>query len=360
MSHLKETDLKRSRTDGRFIFRYDPMDRMVSVEVTDNGEFEPTELQFPLRVVTEINSMCNMRCSYCSQHEDIKGPKLKTENVLNIIDQANTGKVFELSLRGGEATLHPDFKIIWEHATAQDFTSANLITNGLVLNEQKALGLLSNERSKIVVSLDGPEEINSRFRDPRQYKKVMEWLVPVLATRGDQITILSCVYKQNLPYLPDFCNYLSQLGLRHHHFTLLKRLGSDPLNRQKFCTQEQVDEFQNTLNEISSVNPHYLPTINSPMTRVPQNNKNMFAKISMPNFTEYFCGTGIKIMADGKIGISQIIFLEDASKKSGGHVDNRIGTVGEPLQKVWDRSLQMRKEQSQWSKDKYRHYLGLE
>ncbi|KKQ43243.1 MAG: hypothetical protein US60_C0005G0003 [Microgenomates group bacterium GW2011_GWC1_37_8] len=351
MSRNLEVEREKIRDDGEFTLRYDSMDRLVTVEGIPSGEFEPTELRFPIRVVTEITSLCNMRCRYCSQYNNESGPKLKLEDVHDIIEQVNTGKAFELALRGAEATLHPDFNEIWDHAAAQDFTSATLITNGLKLDEQKALNLLQNIRSKLIVSLDGPDEVNSHFRDPRQYKKVMKWLIPVLHARGDQIVILSTVYKDNLPYLPEFCDYLSQLGLRHHHFSLLKRIGNIPFIEQEFATAEQIKHFVQTLNGISERNPNYLPIINSPVEREQNSSQGILTQVPIPKFTEYYCGAGIKIMADGKIGISQIIYFDEAF---------RLGKVGESLQNLWDRSHEIRRQHSQLARERYQYLLGFE
>lgn len=362
MSVLRETNLERVRVDDKFTLRYDPIDRMVTIEDKTGFEFDPAEMSFPIRVVTEINSLCNMRCLYCSQYKNIKGPQLKTDDVLDIFDQANSNKAFELSLRGAEATLHPDFNDIWNYAADLDFTSANLITNGLVLDEQKALSLLENVRSKLIVSIDGPDEINSRFRDPRQYKRVMKWLIPVLQARCDQVVMLTTIYKDNLSSLPDFCDYLSQLGLRHHHFSLLKRLGNTSFGEQEFSTLEDILHFELELNRIVSANPNYLPSINSPLPRDSHNPQDFVNNVPIPKFTEYHCGTGIKIMADGKIGINQIIYFDDDFKKRTGMPDNgdRLGKVGESLHTIWDRTREIRKAQSQLARENYKIFLGLE
>ncbi|KKS95259.1 MAG: hypothetical protein UV73_C0020G0006 [Candidatus Gottesmanbacteria bacterium GW2011_GWA2_43_14] len=362
MATLQETGLERLRKDDKYSLHYDPMDRLISVEGVTDIEFNPSELSFPIRVVEEINSICNMRCLYCSQYNNNRGPKLKTEDVLKNIDEANTQGAFEMSFRGAEATLHPDFYEIWKHANEKDFLSANLITNGLVLDEQKALSMLQNVRSKLIVSLDGPDEINSRFRDPRQYKRVMSWLIPILRVRGDQIVMLTTVYNDNLAALPDFCDYLSQIGLRHHHFSLLKRLGNKSFQNQEFSTLEEIQQFEATLNKITASNPNYFPSINSPFPRITQNKHDFITNVPIPRFTEYHCGAGIKVMADGRIGISQIIYFDDEFKRLTGKTNSlgSVGKVGESLQVVWDRSKEIRKEQAQVAQQNYQYFLGLE
>ena len=80
--------------------------------------------------------------------------------------------------------LHPAFGELWEYATAKDFVSVVLITNGTMFNQHQVLSLLRNPRSKIIVSLDGPPCVNSMFRPASHYEQVMRWLIPSLAIQS--------------------------------------------------------------------------------------------------------------------------------------------------------------------------------
>jgi len=358
----------RTRTDGSFRFSYDPIDRVISVKNISGSanKFNLTVLNAPLRVVAEITSLCNLRCSYCSQGDVKKGKaairRLDTEDIKQIVDQADDAKVLEFTFRGAEATLHPDFAAIWDYAAQKDFISINLITNGMRLDKNIANMMLANPRSKIIVSLDGPEEINSTFRNPQQYKKVMTWLPQTLSRSGDQIVVLSTLYKENLPYMHGFAAALAETGLKHFHVTLLKRLGETKNGIVNFVTPDEMSDLENKLDDVAKSNPGFLPSVNCPLTK---REINLSTGVPMPLFTEYFCGTGMKIMVDGSIGISQIIYFNNEFRQRMEACTstslNGLGIVGSgrSLQEIWSRSLELRIAQAHLAKQQYPFFLGF-
>jgi len=364
MTTLQISD-ERTREDGKLRLVYEPINRLLSVkgELDDVSDYDSSCLNFPVRVVAEITSRCNMRCDYCSQGNNPEGKSLDLGDILRIIDEVDAFYAFELSIRGAEALLHPNFDDIWSYAVGKEFVSTNLITNGTLLDEEKVLSMLQNPRSKIIVSLDGPKEINARFRSTYQYEKVMKWLIPILRQKRDQIVVLTTVYRQNYEQIPEFATHLSGLRLRHYHLSLLKQLGDlrqGGIEQIKLNEMYQLEEGMDT---IVKTNPSFKPVISSPFFN---EKRDMLTGISISLFTEYYCGSGMKILSDGRIGISQIIYFDDVSQNKFTRKNqirrNCLGKIddGKSLRDIWVDSKKIRIKQTKMAQEIYPFFLGIE
>lgn len=355
--------LIRSRVEGSSLLKFNPLNRTLSVTAAGApaGRFVPEQLGFPVRVVVEFTSRCNARCAYCSQQGRKKG-QMPDEDIQWVIDESEKNRAFELSMRGGEAMLHPHFAGLWGYAASRDFLSVNLITNGMQLNRDALFSMLNNPRSKIIVSLDGPDEINSQFRNPKQYRTVMEWLLPSLEEKPEQLVVLSTLYKNNLPFIPEFASYLAGRGLRYYHITLLKRLGENHFGPEDFVRPEDLSILEDRLDEVAQKNKHFQPSAIFPIFGKP---KDMLSGVPIPLFTEHYCGTGMRITANGTIGISQMIhFTPEFRKRIGPHPAVSLGGIGKiserkPLDEVWKESFELRKAQAQLARQNFPYYLGF-
>ena len=179
----------RKKNDNRINIIFKPITRSISLFGADGkpikrDEFDEWFIGLPMRVVLDITSMCNFNCRYCSYgiKTGTKGRvNIPKENIFVLIDELEAMKCFELSLRGGEPTIHPDFDEIWHYAQKQHFLTTNIITNGFVLDYQKVASMLAlNPTARIIISLDGFAETNDAYRDPRQYSRVMSWLPKII------------------------------------------------------------------------------------------------------------------------------------------------------------------------------------
>ncbi|WP_299163549.1 radical SAM protein [Accumulibacter sp.] len=354
----------RSRFDDGLQLSYNARDSTLTVRSTSGGNPDRVEerLRFPIRVVAEITSRCNMRCTYCSQGGNPRGDSIPTDAIFRIIDDADRYRAFKLSLRGAEALLHPDFKQIWDHAVSKEFISTDLVTNGILLTEQRALSMLENGRSRIVVSLDGPDAINSESRNPHQYTKVMKWLLPVLRQKPDQITVVTTAFRHNYGHIPEFAAYLCGLGLRHYNISLLKRLGRATQDLG-FLSSGEIYRLEESLAAIAIASPLFAPVISTPFFT---EDRDMYANVPIQLFSDYFCGSGMKIMVDGRIGISQMIHFDSLSESEHAdryHKDrNCLGRISDrkSLQQIWLENDALRRAQARRAKKNFRYMIGLE
>ena len=358
-----QTVVEKTKEQDEYRLVFDPREDLITVigrEGNPSG-FDASTLDFPVRVVAEITSLCNMRCTYCSQSSNPRGQSMQLENMVKVVDETDAFKVFRLSIRGGEATMHPHFMELWDYAAEKEFITLELVTNGLWIDEDRALHLLEKPTSKLIISLDGREEANARYRGRQQYPRVMGWLLPVLREKADQVRVLTTVSKDNHDYLPEFSRYLVEQGLRYHHFSLLKRIGGAIGSATKCLTRSEMYAFEEALNCVRSQFPSFTPTISSPF----YSDRDMTKGIPIQLFTEYFCGAGMKIMCNGRVGISQMIHFDMLSQiDTTGNYNNEwncLGNLseGKSLHEIWIGNIERRKEQARLARANYEYVIGL-
>ncbi len=354
----------RSRKEKEIIMQYDPISRdMTVLDLGGNPYRKPFHqglIVNPARVVLEIDSQCNFRCQYCSEGKNPPKFNIARERVIGLIDEAEKMQVPELTLRGGEATLHPAFYELWDYASKKDFLSVNVITNGFVFDTEKVRGLLQNPRSKVIVSLDGFPEINSLYRNPAQFNKVLSWLEPTLKERPGQVVLLSVIYRQNYEQLPLFARAMAAKGLEFFHLSPLKRLGRSEIAETNFVSYREINKLQGDLEEIARDFPRFNPTVSC--VALKKYNDNKTVNIPMPFFTEMHFGSGVKITPQGKVMVNRGIMFTDRFKQQ--YVEKgcleHLGSIydGRSFEEIWTQSLKLRLKQAEIAQQHYGYYLG--
>jgi len=362
---MKESLYFRQRKEpSGLITSYDPIARTMTVLNPDKNSliqnFSQNDLEYPTRIVLEIDSTCNYRCKYCSEGKNPAKFRISKEKLFSIIDEAEDMKVHEVTIRGGEATQHPDFEEIWNYASNKNFLTANVLTNGSMFNTQKVRELLKNSRSKIVVSLDGFPDINSLYRNPNQFNSVLGWLKPILEEKPNQVTLLSVLYRQNYQKIPEFARYMANLGLEFFHISPLKRLGRSEIAEGNFVSYEETNNLQRELEKITENFPNFKPTISCISLEKFRENKT--SNIPVPLFNEIHFGTGIKITPEGKIMTNRGIMFTELFKNK--YVEkaclNPLGSIYDEksFREIWKDSLELRIEQGKIADKHYSYYLG--
>jgi MoaA/NifB/PqqE/SkfB family radical SAM enzyme len=323
-------------------------------------KFSQALIENPTRITLEIESYCSSQCKYCSEGSKPGSIQISKEKVFELIDEAEKMKVHEITIRGGEATLHPDFNEIWEYASGKKSMAVNVITNGMQFDAEKVKSMLKNKKTMIIVSLDGFKEINSFHRNPEQYDKVMVWLPEIAKEFREQITILSCLYKQNAEGIIPFAEHLARMGIGHYHITPLKRLGRSEMVEENFVSLTEIEKIQKAVDSIAEKYPHFKPAISCiALDKYKQNKTN---NISVPLFNEIHYGTSIKITPEGEVLVNRgIMFTEKFKEKSAEEIYlEPLGSIydGRNLKKIWNESSELRKMQEKIADKNYFYYLG--
>jgi MoaA/NifB/PqqE/SkfB family radical SAM enzyme len=114
----------------------------------------------PRRLYVELTMRCNMDCGMCVRHvwEDPLR-EMRPELFYRLMDQLRETPTVETIQFGGfgEPTIHPHFFDFLDRVKSQGLR-AELITNGLTLNEQFADRILKAGLDRLIVSFDAVED----------------------------------------------------------------------------------------------------------------------------------------------------------------------------------------------------------
>jgi len=178
----------------------------------------------PDRYVFILTNLCNLRCSFCFQRKDPRKDSMKTEDWLNLAKQLPS--YARVTLTGGEPFVFKGFDEIFTYI-AKRF-NCNIITNGLLLSEERINFLLSFPRLRVLsVSIDNIGN-TARDVDPEKWARAEE-MMRYFRKRRDELKS-GCVLEAKTVVLDDNAGDLldihkycvEDLLCDHHSFQFLK------------------------------------------------------------------------------------------------------------------------------------------
>ena len=134
---------------------------------------------FPMRGSFELMPCCNLDCKMCYVHltsQQLRNEKngvLSGGQWIDIIRQASNMGMYEATLTGGEALLHPDFDEIFLFMEEKNIY-INLKTNGLLLSPERVAFLKKHNVYGVQITLYGCDEDSyERVTGKRAFEAVM-------------------------------------------------------------------------------------------------------------------------------------------------------------------------------------------
>ena len=122
--------------------------------------FEKNNLM-PRRYVFILTNLCNLACWFCVQERKKKEDFMKGDEWLNVIQQIP--KNSRITMTGGEPMVFKDFNKIF--ARANEFCETNIISNGLLLYNEKIEQLVKEKNFKVLaISVDTLGNVNRDFK----------------------------------------------------------------------------------------------------------------------------------------------------------------------------------------------------
>lgn len=185
----------------------------------------------------ECTLRCNLSCKHCGSDCKVQSgvKELSPLEFLGIIDSLtphvephNVLVIFT----GGEALLRPDLEEVGLQLYKRGYPWG-LVTNGMLLDEQRLRSLLCNGLHALTISLDGFEAAHNYLRSHPQSFARADRAVRLMVPHSSTISwdVVTCVNPMNYSYLQEFRDYLYDLGLRQWRlFTIFPvgRAAQDP------------------------------------------------------------------------------------------------------------------------------------
>jgi radical SAM protein with 4Fe4S-binding SPASM domain len=135
---------------------------------------------FPLHLLIEPTSICNLRCVMCFQVDPAFAQKenmgmIPWELFENVVAQAKAHDCRAVTLASrGEPTLHPQFGAMLRHLSGQNFLDVKINTNAMRLTESLCHDILASGVNVVVFSVDaGTREAYERIRRGGKFEEVV-------------------------------------------------------------------------------------------------------------------------------------------------------------------------------------------
>lgn len=160
--------------------------------------------------------------SVCSAAAPLsRHPERSTEDYRRIIDIfADEAKIPFFSFTGGEPTLRDDLEALVEHARRRRLIT-NLVTNGTLIDEARAVGLKKAGLGSAQVSIEGPDEETHDFLTGRlgAFRETLEGIA-ALQKAGIPTQTNTTITRKNLRFIHRMPAFLASLGIRRFAMNL--------------------------------------------------------------------------------------------------------------------------------------------
>lgn len=200
----------------------------------------------PLRYFFELTYLCNLNCPYCYVGKDRKKDELDTQEWFKIIDQIPFYSF--VTLVGGEPLLRKDFIPILEKTAKKTFGKLNVVTNGVLINEEIIEAFIRTKMMLLSVSLDGYGETHDNNRQQEGiFDKVISNLEEVNSKKNKHskpmIDIKTIVLENNLDDLPKLYKLCEEMNFE---FLSISFLRNNNLKQSSILRETFSEEFYAT------------------------------------------------------------------------------------------------------------------
>lgn len=143
---------------------------------------------FPMHLDVEITSRCNLRCTFCDKLPLLAADQLGDMSLVlykKILDEGGEGRLWGLKLSyRGEPLLHPQVVDMVAYAKARGVLDVYFNTNGMLLSENLALGLMDAGLDRISVSMEGTDPVAfERERRGAKFGRILRNLDRLISLR---------------------------------------------------------------------------------------------------------------------------------------------------------------------------------
>ncbi len=222
----------------------------------------------PLRYFFELTYRCNLNCPYCYVGSERNKDELSTEEWSRIISQIPFYSF--VTLVGGEPLIRKDFIQILEKTAQKTFGKLNVVTNGILINDEIIDAFIRTKMMLLSVSLDGYAENHDKNRNKEGiFDKIISNLENLNSKKGSKkpmVDIKTIVLEDNLDDLPKLyklCedmnfDFLSISFLRNNDLkqnSVLRETFGEEFYAQKYPIKPYFDmeHFKEVYREIESM-----------------------------------------------------------------------------------------------------------
>lgn len=196
----------------------------------------------PLRYFFELTYQCNLNCPYCYVGQERKKNEMTTEEWFKIIDQIPFYSF--VTLVGGEPLIRKDFIPILERTAKKTFGKLNVVTNGVLINDEIIDAFIRTKMMLLSVSLDGYGENHDKNRNKEGiFDKIITNLDNLNSKKGKKkpmVDIKTIVLENNLDDLPKLYKLCGDMNF---DFLSISFLRNNDLKQNSVLREAFGEEF---------------------------------------------------------------------------------------------------------------------
>lgn len=173
----------------------------------------------PLRqLFWESTLRCNLRCLHCGSDCKVvaETPDMPAEDFLRAVDSilphVDRHKLM-IIVSGGEPLMRKDLERVGAELLRRE-VSWGMVTNGMMLTEERLRGLLKAGMRSVTVSLDGFETEHNWMRGHIDSFHNAMRAIGLLARTNLKWDVVTCVNARTIGYLPELKDMLYEAGVR--------------------------------------------------------------------------------------------------------------------------------------------------
>jgi radical SAM protein with 4Fe4S-binding SPASM domain len=184
---------------------------------------------FDFLIQWHVTEKCNLKCTHCYQNDEISDDLSLDEIKTAIQEISGTLKNWKesynlkfspsVNITGGEPFARADLFEILDEFNNIGFDTF-VLTNGILINKQKARQLFKSGVKGVQVSIEGPEDIHDSIRGRNSFSSSLRG-VRNLLDAGLQVTLNVTLSKINADYLIDTIKIASDHGVHRLGFSRL-------------------------------------------------------------------------------------------------------------------------------------------
>lgn len=225
--------------------------------------------KMPLRYFFELTYRCNLKCPYCYVGCDRNKDELTTDEWFKIIKQIPFYSF--VTLVGGEPLLRSDFKEILFECSKKTLGKMNVVTNGILINDDIIDAFIKSKMMLLSVSLDGWGKTHDKNRAADGIFEKIKSNLDNLNDRKKRpmVDVKTIVLENNIEDVLKLYEYCTKSGFEFLSISFLRNnnLKQNSVLREEFSEEfyktnypiEQyfnLDEFEKILKEIYKIKKH--------------------------------------------------------------------------------------------------------
>lgn len=300
----------------------------------------------PVRVSLDLTYTCDLRCIHCRTNTgeipaSLMRKMMKFDQIVKVIHDLDKMEVLEITLTGGEPTIHSRFWEIVEVINDLKYSQITLITNAATLDHDKIDRLAENNIQSVRVSIDGTRDTFLKIRKKDVFDKVIE-NCRYLQERVENFKILTTVMTTNLDNYLELAHYLHENGFKRQDLILVRAHGRGMRNNLTLSEQQvqkvlqEVGDFQNQVHT-----SEFDLNLNAPYLVPEPENRLVHDVVMYPYIAR---DASLAISATGDVTMSRL------------YSPHPIGNVKlEGIKDIWDKGQQdLEAEQADFDEDTLR------